>query len=149
MLFQIIILIIFTCACCTVFYKSTEHFWFVPPSTKIENNDGTGNECINLNRHECKRQASCGLCTLTNGEKQCVGGDWNGPLNGQDCVQYEYGNYYANLSLVDPEQPYWSNPNLLIDWKKPIYNDKNNEPHPSDEGDIYFKRGSPPKNYSF
>jgi hypothetical protein len=113
---------------------------------QLENNDGTGSECANLNRHDCRRQASCGLCTLTNGEEQCVDGDWNGPTNGQDCTQYEYGNHYANLSLVDPRQPYWINPNEQINWKKPIYEGKNILPKPSDEGDIYYRHGSPPRN---
>lgn len=121
MIFQIIVFTLFICICCTVFFRTREHFWFIPPGMKLENNDGTGGECVGLNRHDCRRQASCGLCVPPNGDIQCVGGDWNGPTNWQDCIQYEYGNHFANLSLIDPHQPYWSNPNKQINWKKPIY----------------------------
>ena len=100
---QLLMLIAFILICCTLSWKHVENFWFIPQGMSMCDN------VIGLNRHDCKRCANAGYCTLPNGESHCVNGDWLGSSNGQQCVQYEYGNDYANLSLIDPPQPYWSN----------------------------------------
>jgi hypothetical protein len=115
---QIFIIIFFLLACGTLFWKNKEHFWFLPQGTKLCQN------VINLDRHQCKRCANAGYCTLPNGMKLCVPGDFNGPLNGQDCSEYEYGNDYANLSLIDPPQPYYVDTNKSWNWTKPIFQKK-------------------------
>lgn len=115
---QILIIIFFILACCTVFWNKKEHFWFLPQGTKMCDN------VINLNRHQCKRCSNAGYCTLPNNKKICVPGDFNGPLNEQDCSEYEHGNSYANLSLIDPQQPYFVNPEQMFDWEKNIMHEK-------------------------
>lgn len=148
MYLQIILLILFICACCTVYYNSKkEHFWFIPQSMHLEKNDGLSNVCSNLGRHDCKRTAECGYCTLPNGDSQCVPGDWNGSINGQQCTEYEYGTNYASLSLVDPKQPYWVTPQESWNWTKPIYSQHIDVPIPSNEGEMYFRHGTPPQEH--
>jgi len=115
---QISFIVFFLLACCFVFWNNKEHFWFLPQGTKLCKN------IINLNRHQCKRCANAGYCTLPNGEKICVPGDFNGPLNGQDCSEYEHGNDYANLSLIDPPQPYYIEPNQTWNWTNNITQEK-------------------------
>lgn len=115
---QIIGLVFFILACCFVFWNNKEHFWFLPQGTSLCDN------IINLNRHQCKRCANAGYCTLPNGSKICVPGDFNGPKNGQDCSEYEYGNNYSNLSLIDPPQPYYIDPTTYWDWQKNIIQEK-------------------------
>jgi len=96
---------------------------------------------IGLDRHQCKRCANAGFCATPNGDKMCVEGDWNGPKNDQQCIMYEYGNDYANLSLIDPQQPYFIDTHRRWNWEAPIrqYHDF---PQPIDEGLSLFHHGS-------
>jgi hypothetical protein len=132
MIIKIIILILFICICLTLFFiKKKEPFWFIPPNTKL------CKSCANKSRFECRRCSECGVCTMPSGESYCVEGNQEGPYNGQDCVAYEYGNDYANLSLIDPKQPYWLEPNRYWNWNMPIYANKNKPVKPSETFPLY------------
>lgn len=137
MFWQIIILFTLICVCCTLYWKTKEHFWFIPQSMYLGNNDGTGKSCANLSRYDCKRRAECGYCKLPNGASQCIAGDWTGSLDGTDCEQYEYGTDYANISMIDPPQPYYVEPNRYWNFEKPIYL-HHDHPEPISEGAKYF-----------
>jgi len=121
-----------------------EHFWFIPQN--ISSSICDTKNLINLNRHQCKRCANAGYCTMPTGESKCVEGNWNGPSNGQDCVLYEYGNDYANLSLVDSPQPYFINTSDSWNWTKPIFQ-KRNIPQPVNEGMQFFHHSKPLKHH--
>lgn len=146
MWFQLIIFIIFILVCLTLFqYK--EHFWFIPQGMILPVNDGTGEICSGLSRYDCKRNSACGMCYPPTVNPVCVAGDWNGPLNGSDCVAYEYGTDYANLSLIDPQQPYFVEPNRYWDWTKHLHSKIDNIPRPLQEGGKYFHHGNPPQQH--
>ena len=108
MLLQIL-LILFLCLVCATWIsesKKVENFWFMPNGSKI---------CDDLNglgRHECLRCANAGYCTNPLGENSCVEANINmKPLNGQDCISFQYGNDLTHISLIDPQEPYWVEPN--------------------------------------
>jgi hypothetical protein len=101
------------CALCMFGVSNAkEPFWFIPVGISICRNTA------NMTRHQCKRCTNAGYCTLSNGQSMCVPGDQNGPYNGDQCVFYEYGTDYNSLSLVDPPQPYWSEPHKRWHWNK-------------------------------
>ena len=136
---QTILFICFILICCTIAWNGKEHFWFIPERISICDN------VLGLSRRDCKRCTNTGICTFSNGEQQCVPGDFRGPTNGQDCVQYEYGNDYANLSLIDSPQPYWADTirvtNKPWHWKQPIHEPRG-IPQPSPEEILFFRHGS-------
>lgn len=143
MFLQITLLIILFLACCTIFYKKYEHFFFIPQSMRLIDDE----QCTNLSRYDCKHTANCGYCTMVNGDSMCIPGDWNGPRNGQDCVNYEYGTDYANLSLVAPPQPYWVEPNRYWNWTEHLHHDYLGYPQPMQEGNQYFRHSDPPQQH--
>jgi hypothetical protein len=135
-----ILIIIF----CLYLRTRKEHFWFIPQN--ISNGLCDANNLINLNRHQCKRCANAGYCTMPNGESKCVEGDWRGSANGEDCVLYEYGNDYASLSLVDAPQPYFINTSDSWKWTNPIFQ-KREIPQPINEGMNFFHHSKPLKHH--
>lgn len=140
MYIQIILLIIFICVCLTFTWKVRETFDFIPQSMSLCSN------IIGKNRHQCQRCANAGYCTTSSGDTICVEGDWKGPINGQDCIMYEYGNSYANLSLIDSPQPYWADTHRRWNWEAPIRS-HHDHPEPYSEGYKYFHHGNPPNEH--
>lgn len=134
---QSILFICFILICCTFVWNNKEHFWFTTEGISICDN------VTGLSRHACKRCTNAGLCTFSNGEQQCVLGDFRGPLNDYDCVQYEYRNDYA---LIDSPQPYWVNTNKIWHWKQPKHKSYGN-PKLAPVGYKFFRHGSPPQKH--
>ena len=142
MWFQIIVIALLLLICGTVLWNNKEHFWFIPQGISICDN------VIGLGRHACKRCTNAGYCTLPNGASQCVPGDFHGPYNGQDCTTYEYGNDYANLSLIDPPQPYFVEPNRYWNYPEHIITEKTEtRPITEVENQLMFRHGSPPQDH--
>jgi len=125
LIFIVILTILSTVFVCT--HHRIEKFWFIPAGMHLGNNDLDGKDCVGLPRHDCKRTANCGWCSEPNDDinaGKCVHGDWNGNISKDKCTKYEYGLDYRNLSLVDPEEPYFIAPNTHWNWTQKIFETK-------------------------
>lgn len=102
MLIQIIIFILLLSACCTIYWKRIEHFWYYPTNVLFCPN------CKYKNRQTCKTCANCGFCQVKNGDGMCVEGDKNGAFYKKDCIAWEYGEPINTPMYAPPTQYYTS-----------------------------------------
>jgi hypothetical protein len=50
-------------------------------------------DCYNLTDRDCMKYTNCGLC-IRKGRKECIPGDYQGPLFKQDCDLWQYTDFY-------------------------------------------------------
>lgn len=140
---KIIIIFVLLSVCCFAFWNKREHFWFIRQGMHM------CNSFADLDRTECLKCANAGYCTLPNGEKQCISGNIDGRYDeSKDCQMWEYGgnNNYVNLSLIDPPQPYFVEPNRYWDFTDHLRTPRE-EIQPTPDGQLFSKHGSPPQEH--
>lgn len=102
MLVQVVIFIFLLCACCTLYWKNYEHFWYYPTNVLF------CPSCDYKNKQTCKTCNNCGYCLTNKGNGTCVAGDKNGAYYKKDCIDWEYGEKINTPMYATPTQYYTS-----------------------------------------